>query len=57
MQLLTPKAITGYAEVLEYEADIFIRSLLHESRGGQLAIDPAHYAGRYALKSVMTTKK
>lgn len=50
MQLLTPKAIDGYAEVLDYEAHILIRSLLQESQYGNLPINPAHYAGRYALK-------
>ncbi|KAH8102034.1 cytochrome P450 [Cristinia sonorae] len=54
MQLLTPKAINGYAEVLEYEANILVRSLLQESGYGKLPINPAHYAGRYALNNMLT---
>lgn len=50
MQLLTPKAVTGYANVLDYEAHILVRSLYLESKCGQVPINPAHYAGRYALK-------
>lgn len=50
MQLLTPKAIQGYSSILDYEAHILIRSLYEETKGGKLPINPAHYAGRYALK-------
>ena len=49
-QLLTQKAIQGYASVLDYEAHILVRSLYHESRMGTLPINPAHFVGRYALK-------
>lgn len=48
--LLTPKAVEGYASVLDYESHILVRSLYHESMQGALPINPAHYAGRYALK-------
>jgi len=54
MQLLTPKAINGYAEVLDYEAQILLRSLLQESKNGLLPINPSHYAGRYALNNMLT---
>lgn len=50
MQLLTPKALSGYAEVFEYEAHILVRSLLQESKHGNIPINPHNYAGRYALK-------
>lgn len=50
MQLLTPKAMAGYAATMDYEAHIFIRSLYEETLKGKVAIDPAHYAGRFALK-------
>jgi hypothetical protein len=50
MQLLNPKAIQGYASVLDYEAHILIRSLYHASKMGSLPVNPAHIAGRYALK-------
>ncbi|KAF8257885.1 cytochrome P450 [Lactarius quietus] len=43
-QLLTQKAIQGYASVLDYEAHILVRSLYHESRMGTLPINPAHFA-------------
>jgi hypothetical protein len=50
MSLLTPQAVQGYASVLDYESHILVRSLYHESMRGALPINPAHYAGRYALK-------
>jgi hypothetical protein len=52
MQLLNPKAIEGYAHILDYEAHILIRSLYHETGMGKLPINPAHFVGRYALKYV-----
>ena len=52
MQLLTPKAIQGYASVLDYEAHILVRSMYYETRAGTLPINPAHFVGRYALKYV-----
>jgi hypothetical protein len=55
MQLLTPKAIQGYSSVLDYEAHILVRSLYHQSKMGTLPINPAHYAGRYALKQVSSS--
>ncbi|KAH9174756.1 cytochrome P450 [Lactarius sanguifluus] len=54
MQLLTQKAIQGYAPVLDYEAHILVRSLYHESKMGTLPINPAHFAGRYALNNMLT---
>jgi len=52
MQLLTPKAIQGYASVLDYEAHILVRSMYYETRMGTVPINPAHFVGRYALKYV-----
>ena len=52
MQLLTQKAIQGYASVLDYEAHILVRSLHSETKMGKLPINPAHFVGRYALKYV-----
>jgi hypothetical protein len=52
MQALNPKAIQGYASVLDYEAHILIRSLYYETQMGKLPIDPAHFVGRYVLKYV-----
>jgi hypothetical protein len=54
MQLLTPKAIQGYAPVLDYEAHILVRSMYYESKMGKLPINPAHFVGRYALKCVQS---
>ncbi|KAJ7477180.1 cytochrome P450 [Mycena galericulata] len=54
MQFLTPKAITGYASVLDYEACILVRSLYYESKRGTLPLDPSSYAGRYALNNMLT---
>ncbi|KAH9975033.1 cytochrome P450 [Lactifluus volemus] len=53
-QLLTPKAIQGYASVLDYEAHILVRSLYHKSKMGTLPVNPAHYTGRYALNNMLT---
>ena len=53
MQLLSPKAIAGYGSTLDYEAHILVDSLLKATRGGKLPIDPAHYVGRFALKSAL----
>ncbi|KAJ7122892.1 cytochrome P450 [Mycena epipterygia] len=47
MQFLTPKAMDGYAQVLDYEACIL-------SKQGTLALDPSSYAGRYALNNMLT---
>ncbi len=52
MQLLTPKAIQGYASVLDYEAHILIRSMYYETKMGKSPINPGHFVGRYALKYV-----
>jgi hypothetical protein len=52
MQVLTPKAIQGYAPVLDYEAHILIRCMYYETQMGKLPINPAHFVGRYALKYV-----
>lgn len=42
----------SYASTLDYEARIMIRSLFNETKQCTLPINPAHYAGRYAFKSV-----
>jgi hypothetical protein len=52
MQLLNHRAIQGYAPVLDYEAHILVRSMYYETKMGALPINPAHFAGRYALKYV-----
>jgi hypothetical protein len=52
LQLLNPKAIQGYASVLDYEAHILIRSMYYETAQGKLPVNPAHFVGRYALKYV-----
>ncbi|KAI0064977.1 cytochrome P450 [Artomyces pyxidatus] len=53
-QLLTPKAIQGYAAEMDYEAHILIRSLFRESQMGSLPLNPAHIAGRYALNNMLS---
>ncbi|KAI0284698.1 cytochrome P450 [Russula aff. rugulosa BPL654] len=54
MQLLTPKAIQGYAPVLDYEAHILLRSMYYETKMGKLPINPGHFVGRYALNNMLT---
>jgi cytochrome P450 len=51
--LLTPKAVEGYASQIDYESHILLRSLYNESKQGTLPINPAHYAGRYALNIML----
>ncbi|KAJ7672832.1 cytochrome P450 [Mycena rosella] len=53
MQFLTPKAVEGYTQVLDYEASILIRSLYQESKQGKLALNPASYTGRYAFNNML----
>ncbi|KAG6909248.1 hypothetical protein DXG01_001430 [Tephrocybe rancida] len=52
-QILTPKALQGYAGIMDYEAHMFIRSLYDESKKGVLPINPAHYTGRFALNNML----
>jgi cytochrome P450 len=56
MQVLNPKAIEGYASVLDYEAHILVRSMYFETRMGTMPINPAHFSGRYTLKYVLVAK-
>ena len=53
MSLLTPKAMESYADVLDYEAHILIRSLYQDTKQGTVPLNPANYAGRYVLKLVV----
>ncbi len=52
MQVLNPKAIQGYASVLDYEAHILVQSMYFKTKMGTVPIDPAHFVGRFALKYV-----
>ncbi|KAJ3733363.1 cytochrome P450 [Lentinula guzmanii] len=53
MHLLTPKAIEGYAQSLNYEAHILIRTLVEDGRSGKIPVNPHHYAGRFALNNML----
>ncbi|KAI0088423.1 cytochrome P450 [Irpex rosettiformis] len=53
-QLLTPKAVAGYNDTLDYECRIMLRSLYKESQNGTAPISPAHYTGRYTLNNMLT---
>ncbi|KJA25291.1 hypothetical protein HYPSUDRAFT_85428 [Hypholoma sublateritium FD-334 SS-4] len=50
---LNPKAMQSYAAVMDYESHIFIKSLFEESLRGKLPINPAHFAGRFALNNML----
>ncbi|KIM37140.1 hypothetical protein M413DRAFT_13508 [Hebeloma cylindrosporum] len=52
-QVLTPKAMQGFASIMEYESHIFIKSLYEEGQKGGHPINPAHYAGRFALNNML----
>ncbi|KAF7352574.1 Cytochrome P450 2F2 [Mycena venus] len=54
MLFLTPKAIEGYGHVIEYEAFVLVRSLYADSQQGNLAVDPASYADRYAVNNMLS---
>ena len=55
MQALNPKALQGYASVLDYEAHILVRSMYYETKMGTIPINPAHFVGRYTLKYAITS--
>jgi hypothetical protein len=50
MRLLTPKAIEGYASVLNYKAHMLVRSLYNETRQREVPIDLTKLVGRYVIK-------
>ncbi|THU77992.1 cytochrome P450 [Dendrothele bispora CBS 962.96] len=54
ISVLTPKALQGYSQVLDYEAHILIRSLYEETLHGKRPVNPAHYSGRYALNNMLS---
>ncbi|KAJ3785240.1 cytochrome P450 [Lentinula aff. detonsa] len=53
MHLLTPKAIEGYAQSLNYEAHILMRTLVEDGHSGKIPVNPHHYAGRFALNNML----
>jgi len=55
MQVLTPKAMQGFISIMEYESHILIKLLYEEGQKGIIPINPAHYAGCFALKSAQFT--
>ena len=55
MQCLNPKAVDAGIPNLDYEASSLVQSLFLDGRGGALPVNPSHYAGRFALKSVSIT--
>ncbi|KAH9475128.1 Cytochrome P450 monooxygenase virE [Psilocybe cubensis] len=50
---LNPKAMEGYASVMDYESHILIKSLYDESQQGKSPVNPAHFAGRFALNNML----
>ncbi|KAH9481030.1 Cytochrome P450 monooxygenase [Psilocybe cubensis] len=42
-----------YASFMDYEAHIFIKSLYDEGVKGDKPVNPAHYAGRFALNNML----
>ena len=49
-QVLTPKAMQGFANIMDYESHILVKSLYELGHKGEVPVNPAHYAGRFALK-------
>lgn len=56
MQRLIPKAVGACMPTLDYEARILLQSLFVDTNGGVLPVNPGHYAGRFALKCVLTPR-
>ena len=56
MQRLNPKAVGAYMQTLDYEAHTLLQSLFLDSDGGASPVNPAHYAGRFALKLVLAPR-
>ncbi|KAJ8507004.1 hypothetical protein ONZ45_g10573 [Pleurotus djamor] len=54
MWLLTPKAVDAYAGTIDYETHILVRSLYEESQKVKIPVNPAQYAGRFALNMMLT---
>lgn len=52
MWLLNSKAVDTYAGTIDYEAHMLARSLYEASLDGGSAVNPAYFAGRFALKYV-----
>ncbi|PPQ88901.1 hypothetical protein CVT25_009136 [Psilocybe cyanescens] len=50
---LNPKAMEEYASIMDYESHILIKSLFDEGLRGKLPINPAHFAGRFALNNML----
>ncbi|KAF4598324.1 hypothetical protein EYR38_006721 [Pleurotus pulmonarius] len=53
MSVLNPKAALGYADGIDYETHMFLRSLHQASLNGSTPVDPASFAGRYALNNML----
>jgi len=52
-QFLTPKAVANFANIIDYEAHILVRSLFLGSMHGYLPISPTHDCVRYALNVML----
>ncbi|PPQ91270.1 hypothetical protein CVT25_006213 [Psilocybe cyanescens] len=50
---LNPKAMQGYAGVMDYEAHMLIKSLYEESQHGKRPINTSHFTGRFALNNML----
>ncbi|KAF9455844.1 cytochrome P450 [Collybia nuda] len=52
--ILAPKVVEGYSDVLEYESHMLIQSLYHDTKQGEVPINPARYVGRYVLNNMLS---
>ncbi|PPQ80417.1 hypothetical protein CVT25_001725 [Psilocybe cyanescens] len=50
---LNAKSMEGYAAMMDYESHILINSLYNEGLQGKLPMNPAHFAGRFALNNML----
>jgi phenylacetate 2-hydroxylase len=51
---LNRPAVQSYMPIIDYEATKSIKELLHDSKAGQIDVDPNAYFARYALSTSLT---
>ncbi|KAJ8519758.1 hypothetical protein ONZ45_g3336 [Pleurotus djamor] len=54
MWLLNTKAVDAFTDTIDYETHILASSLYSESRKGEVPVNPARFAGRFALNMMLT---
>lgn len=50
MQFMTPRAVQSYADMVDYESHILMRSFYSEGCHGTVPVNPQYVSVRYTLK-------